>query len=458
MRLIQQYIFTLFLLFICLFPAPLTVAAQENVDVEVNDDDDGEGADEASLEILTDSCQTDSIPMTWQERIRYDAAGILEKEYTIKKTTTVRKKGRRRRTVRLRKPIIIKRQFTPACIIYDLTTDSVLYELDTERMMTPASTQKLFVTAAMLTKHGANFNYETFLYTHGTTATDSTGRRFLDGDIVVEARCNPVLGEKDLGMMKEAVMRLGVDSISGSVILKEDARVLRKKTAELRVAKELAERLKADSVAFATKNPWKMETVERDSLNRLARFSTPLSEVLPAVLKNSNNGYAESMLLNLIKESDNWTYDDCRKVVSDLTEKIRKKYSGLGNKDYGLYASTPYYNIADGSGLSHQNKTTAKAQMDLLRYIYAVPSIFRPIYDCLPIAGVDGTIGKRMKKGTAYDNVRAKTGTVNAVSTLSGYAKASNGHFLAFTILINNCSDLAFARSLQDKVCEAMTR
>ena len=62
----------------------------------------------------------------------------------------------------------------------------------------------------------------------------------------------------------------------------------------------------------------------------------------------------------------------------------------------------------------------------------------------------------RMKKGKTFRNVRAKTGTVKGVSSLAGYAKASNGHLLAFVIINQNVMKAHLAREWQDKVCNVL--
>ena len=76
----------------------------------------------------------------------------------------------------------------------------------------------------------------------------------------------------------------------------------------------------------------------------------------------------------------------------------------------------------------------------------------------MPIAGIDGTLEHRMKKSKAYRKVHAKTGTVKGVSSLAGYAKASNGHLLAFVIINQNVMKARQARVFQDKVCEILCR
>lgn len=63
-----------------------------------------------------------------------------------------------------------------------------------------------------------------------------------------------------------------------------------------------------------------------------------------------------------------------------------------------------------------------------------------------------------MKKTAAHRKVRAKTGSVSGISSLAGYARAANGHLLAFVIINQNVLRLREARAFQDKVCEAMVR
>ena len=76
---------------------------------------------------------------------------------------------------------------------------------------------------------------------------------------------------------------------------------------------------------------------------------------------------------------------------------------------------------------------------------------------------VDYAIGssdnrRRMKKGKARGNVRAKTGTLEGVSTLAGYATARNGHRLAFCIMNQGVASLRAAQAFQDRLCELLCR
>jgi D-alanyl-D-alanine carboxypeptidase/D-alanyl-D-alanine-endopeptidase (penicillin-binding protein 4) len=93
--------------------------------------------------------------------------------------------------------------------------------------------------------------------------------------------------------------------------------------------------------------------------------------------------------------------------------------------------------IRDGSGLSRHSLITAEATVQLLTYMsrQRSASAFR---DALPVAGVDGTLRNRFKGGPAAGNVRAKTGTIDMVSALSGYVTSAAGERLVFSVIINN--------------------
>jgi len=113
------------------------------------------------------------------------------------------------------------------------------------------------------------------------------------------------------------------------------------------------------------------------------------------------------------------------------------------------------FSIADGSGVSHYNLVSAELILETLKYMYYKrKDFFVLFYYSLAVAGVDGTLRNRMKNTSAQNNVHAKTGTLNGVSNLSGYVTAKNGHFLAFSIMIQNfVEDYSKARSFQDKIC-----
>ncbi len=114
------------------------------------------------------------------------------------------------------------------------------------------------------------------------------------------------------------------------------------------------------------------------------------------------------------------------------------------------------YRIADGSGLSLYNYVSADLETRLLRYAWKNQRIYSHLLPSLPIAGVDGTLEKRMRQTAAEGNVRAKTGTLTGISSLAGYATAKNGHQLAFCIINQGVLRNQDGKDFQDKVCQVL--
>jgi D-alanyl-D-alanine carboxypeptidase/D-alanyl-D-alanine-endopeptidase (penicillin-binding protein 4) len=92
--------------------------------------------------------------------------------------------------------------------------------------------------------------------------------------------------------------------------------------------------------------------------------------------------------------------------------------------------------LMDGSGLSRLDRVQPAA---VTRLLAAVAGVDRerlfPVLSGLPVAGFDGTLEKRYRKGPglpAAGVVRAKTGTLNGVSALAGLVRTKDGRLLAF--------------------------
>lgn len=171
-----------------------------------------------------------------------------------------------------------------------------------------------------------------------------------------------------------------------------------------------------------------------------------MDEILPVVNKDSDNLSAEMLIYAIAYEDSG-----APAVADDGLASINKLIDSIGfNPDD--------YSIADGSGVSHYNLVSAELLLETFKYIYyRRKDIFPIYYSSFAVAGIDGTLKNRMKYSSAENNVHAKTGTLNAVSNLSGYVNAKNGHLLAFSIMIQNYVDQSSeARSFQNKICELL--
>jgi D-alanyl-D-alanine carboxypeptidase/D-alanyl-D-alanine-endopeptidase (penicillin-binding protein 4) len=104
--------------------------------------------------------------------------------------------------------------------------------------------------------------------------------------------------------------------------------------------------------------------------------------------------------------------------------------------------------IVDGSGLSRLDRLTAAALVEMLRASWLDQDLRDILMSSLPVAGRNGTLERRMRGSAAAGRVRAKTGTLNEASALSGYV---NRRF-AFSVLQNGSPVSTFwARKAQDR-------
>jgi len=82
------------------------------------------------------------------------------------------------------------------------------------------------------------------------------------------------------------------------------------------------------------------------------------------------------------------------------------------------------------------NLITPRAAVALLQYVAKQP--WADVYlASLPVAGVDGTLSRRMKDTPAAGRIQAKTGTLSSTNAVSGYATALSGRRLVFSMFGN---------------------
>jgi LysM repeat protein len=106
--------------------------------------------------------------------------------------------------------------------------------------------------------------------------------------------------------------------------------------------------------------------------------------------------------------------------------------------------------VFDGSGLSILNRSSAHGLVSLLAVMAESP-MFETYWETLPEAGSPQGL-RRMHQTGAQGNLRAKTGTINRVSALSGYVTAANGERIAFAIISNNVPSTAMAKRIEDAI------
>lgn len=176
--------------------------------------------------------------------------------------------------------------------------------------------------------------------------------------------------------------------------------------------------------------------------------SAPLSTLLYALGKNSDNFYAEMIFKSIAAEQKGRPAH-----AQDSAALVGKVVADMNANDDGLV-------IKNGSGLYDSNRVTTSSVVRLLRSAYMDSAIGPEYVAQLSIGGVDGTLHGRFPSEHARRSVRAKTGTLDDAIALSGYVLGPPGKEpIAFSILFNKVpGHAAHARGDADKLVRAIIR
>ena len=168
--------------------------------------------------------------------------------------------------------------------------------------------------------------------------------------------------------------------------------------------------------------------------------SPPMERLIRLTNKPSDNFFAEMLLKDLADQAG-----------GAGTTAAGARIAAAHARALGARAT-----IVDGSGLSRGNRASPFSIVRLLSAIYRSED-YDPFVGSLPIAGQDGTLFDRMRRGAARWRCRGKTGTLSNVSALSGYCEARSGDNYAYSILMNGVYPTG-ARRLQDLMLQALAR
>lgn len=159
-----------------------------------------------------------------------------------------------------------------------------------------------------------------------------------------------------------------------------------------------------------------------DGTTLLVDLSAPLSEIVGQMLQWSLNSYAETLLVALDATPQATAANGLLRLRETLTE---------------LGVPPESYTTRDGSGLSRNDYLSADALVATLAGAWQRPALREPLKHALPIAGADGTLGRRLKGTPGEGRVFAKTGSMSNVRSLAGYVDTLAGETLAFAVMTN---------------------
>ena len=347
-----------------------------------------------------------------------------------------------------------------AALAVDLVTGRQLYARNLSLPLIPASNQKLAVTYACLLAFGPAYRFETAVLGEGEL--DGSIWR---GDIVLKGYGDPTLSTLDLLRLASQLHTMGIRRIGGQIVgdesyfdakrmapgwkpwfyinespplsaLTVDRAVYRGRvTTKPALAAALSLRAALRRVGISVAGRAMAGRADETAVPLASTESVPLAQILRFMDHESDNFTAEILLKQLgASLSDQGT---TATGAAEVTRLLAEQQIPIGG-----------VRIVDGSGLSRLDRLTAGALVAMLRASWLDQDLRELLISALPVAGRSGTLDSRMRGTAAAGRVRAKTGTLNEASALSGYVRRR----YAFSVIQNGSPVSTYwARRAQDR-------
>jgi len=355
---------------------------------------------------------------------------------------------------------------TSAALAVDLQSGGVVFERNADLSLEPASNEKLPITFAAMHELGLSYRFRTEVFGRG-----SQEGSVWHGDLFLKGYGDPTLTSARLGRLARAIAEAGIKRVDGRLFADEtwfDARRAAPgwklgyllyecpPLSALVVDRAIYDGHFALSPAIAavgtfrrllrsfgvTTGPVGLGRTPRSATLMTTTESATLRNVLAVMDRDSDNFRAEMLLKELGAESGAGGTTAAGAAV------VRRSLATSGVPLAGVV-------IADGSGLSLLDRLTARAIAHILTATWTDPVLKTAFWAALPIAGEQGTLVHRLNKTAALGVVRAKTGTTNEASALSGYVRDR----FAFVVVQNGDPISATAaRKAQDRFAIALAR
>lgn len=413
--------------------------------------------------------------------------------------------------------------------VWDITADSLLFAQHPDEALTPASCQKIITTFAAydhlaeynnaftdsllllgkVDRHGAakgdlvlKGSYDPLRYNFASfaDALKEKGVKIIYGDLICQLHVQEKYENDDIPYESLPVLYKGADAVAADLrnqLAKVDIRITGRtrfvnpgtklsaptddakdcddkeaddkehadsaksakaaKDAKADKANKDVARAKADSDSAAEDGAPLPQTISTEGATLLYAEGHTLEEIMTHLMQHSDNRSAEAVLFCL-SQSTGTTQKNEDMGVAIIRQSLEKFFPNLTEKQC---------HIADGSGLSYDNKCTSRLLVDLLRvsHNYGLLGHFL-VTEAMPKSGSTGTLRRRMKGTPAEGNVVAKTGTLPLfpASSLAGYCQSTRGHLLAFCIISNGPKSRAgngyinCAKRFENEFCIEMCR
>jgi D-alanyl-D-alanine carboxypeptidase/D-alanyl-D-alanine-endopeptidase (penicillin-binding protein 4) len=355
---------------------------------------------------------------------------------------------------------------TSSALAVDLQSDGVVFERNADLSLEPASNEKLPITFAAMHELGLSYRFRTQVFGRG-----SQEGSVWHGDLFLKGYGDPTLTSARLGRLARAIADAGIRRVDGRLFADETWFDAKRAAPGWKLGYLLYEcpplsALVVDRAVYDGHFALKPAIAAVGTFRRLLRGfgvttgpvglgrtpqsatllatseSATLRNVLAVMDRDSDNFRAEMLLKELGAESGTGGTTAAGAAV------VRRSLATAGVPLAGVV-------IADGSGLSLLDRLTARAIAHILTATWNDATLKSAFWSALPVAGEQGTLVHRLNATAAVGVVRAKTGTTNEASALSGYVRDR----FAFVVVQNGDPVSATAaRKAQDRFAIALAR
>jgi D-alanyl-D-alanine carboxypeptidase/D-alanyl-D-alanine-endopeptidase (penicillin-binding protein 4) len=349
-------------------------------------------------------------------------------------------------------------------VVVDLQTGALLFARHPDLPLAPASNEKLTVSFTALHELGTSYRFRTEVFGRGYQEDG-----VWHGDVFLKGFGDPTLTSLQVERLATQIADLGITRIAGRVYGDEswfDAQ----RTAPGWKASYYINECAPLSALIVDRGWYDHHTARQPALAAAGELKLLLrkhgvSSGVVGLGRAPDDAYGLAqvdsdplpvVVAQMDHESDNF-------IAEMLLKEIGAEVGDAGTTPAGaaivrrdlLAANVPLagIRISDGSGLSLNDRLTARALAALLVAVWNDVDLHNPFWASLPIAGVNGTLDKRLRKPPARGAVRAKTGTTDRASALSGYVRDRYG----FAVLQNGWPvHRVSAQNAQDRFATAL--
>jgi D-alanyl-D-alanine carboxypeptidase/D-alanyl-D-alanine-endopeptidase (penicillin-binding protein 4) len=352
-----------------------------------------------------------------------------------------------------------------AALAVDLRTGQIVFRANAGLALAPASAEKLAVSFAALRLLGPGFRFRTDVLGEGELAGG-----VWRGDLFLVGHGDPTLAPADLDALARDVAAWGIRRVTGRVVGDErhfDSRrsapgwqpwflgVESPPISALSVEEVRGEG--ANGSAAAAARTFRAALVRRGvAVRGEGRAGAAPTEAFPLAIDLSEP--LATIVRGMNRDSDNFVSEMLLKELGASLARTGTTAAGAVVVQQALLeAGIPIagVRIADGSGLSRLDRLTAETLVSILRAGAADPAIRDAFVTSLAVAGISGTLKKRLDRRPTRGQVIAKTGTTSISSALAGFVRRR----YVFAI-IQNGSPVSYwsARRAQDRFVTVLAR